>query len=84
MKAAEDLDQRRLAGTVVAEQPEHLSLAQVDVDVPEGGDRPEALGDVLDAEYVILGRPRADDLFDGDLSVVSHGLIPSARGPRTC
>ena len=53
LKAAEDLDQSRLAGPVVAEQAQHLALAQVQVDVAQGGHRPEALGDVLDAQHVV-------------------------------
>ena len=33
LEAGEDLDQRRLAGAVVPQQPEHLALAQTQVDV---------------------------------------------------
>ncbi len=83
-KPDRDLDQRRLAGAVVAEQPKHLALAQVQVDVAQRADRPEALRDVLDAEHVVVGRARPDDLLDGRVSVVSHGLTPSARGRRMC
>ena len=48
--AAQDLDQRRLAGAVVAEQPEHLALLEVQADVAQRRDRAEALGDVLAAQ----------------------------------
>ena len=41
--AAQALDQRRLAGAVVAEQREHLAAAHVEVDPVERGDRAEAL-----------------------------------------
>ena len=51
--AREDLDERRLAGAVVADQPEHLALAQVQADVAQRRDRSEALGDVLDAQHVV-------------------------------
>ena len=51
--AREDLDERRLAGAVVADQPEHLALAQVQAHVAQRGDRAEALGEVLDAEHVV-------------------------------
>ena len=47
--AGQDLDQRRLARAVVADEPEHLALAEVHRDVDERGDRAEALRDVLDA-----------------------------------
>jgi hypothetical protein len=48
--AGQDLDQRRLAGAVVAEQAEHLALLEMQVDVAQRGDRAEALGDALDAQ----------------------------------
>jgi hypothetical protein len=51
-ESADDLDQRRLARAVVAEQPEDLALAQVQVDVAQRRDRAEALGDVFDAQDV--------------------------------
>jgi hypothetical protein len=35
LKSRDDLDQRRLARSVVAEQPQHLALAQVQVDVTQ-------------------------------------------------
>jgi hypothetical protein len=50
VEAADDLDQGRLAGAVVADEAEHLALAQAQVDVAEGGDPAEALGHVLDPE----------------------------------
>jgi hypothetical protein len=48
--AREDLDQRRLAGAVVAEQAEHLAVLQAQVDVAERGDGAEPLGHALDAQ----------------------------------
>src|SRR4029450_10477773 len=50
VEAAEDLDQGRLAGAVVADEAEHLALAEAQVDVAEGGDPAEALGRVLDPQ----------------------------------
>src|SRR5439155_1395992 len=48
--AGEDLDQRRLAGAVVADQAEHLALVEVQRDVDERRHGAEALRDVLDAQ----------------------------------
>ena len=53
VEAREDLDQRGLAGAVVADQAEHLALAQVQAHVAQRRDRAEALGDVLDAQHVV-------------------------------
>src|SRR5947209_11486374 len=36
--------ERRLAGTVVADEPNDLALAKLEVDVVDGGDATEALG----------------------------------------
>ena len=41
--AGEHLDQRRLAGAVVAEQPEHLAGGEVDVDLLDGVHAAEGL-----------------------------------------
>jgi hypothetical protein len=65
LEAAEDLHQRRLAGAVVAEQAQHLALAHVQVDVAQRDDRPEPLGDVLDAQDVVGGRLRGDHVLAG-------------------
>ena len=83
LEAAEDLDQRRLAGAVVAEQAEHLALAQVQVDVAQRGHRAEALGDVLDAQDVVRSRHRPDDrLRRYGPVVISHFGTPCARAAR--
>src|ERR1019366_2006861 len=37
LKSAQDLDQGRRPGPVVAHQPQHLALAEVDVDVAQRG-----------------------------------------------
>jgi hypothetical protein len=50
VEAAEDLHQGRLAGAVVADQPEHLALVEVQAHVAQRGQRPEPLGDVLDPQ----------------------------------
>jgi hypothetical protein len=44
MEAALDLDERALAGSVVADEPEHLALAQDEVDAAEDDEGTEALG----------------------------------------
>ena len=43
--AGDDLDQRRLAGAVVAHQPQHLAGLEVELDALERLDRAEVLGD---------------------------------------
>ncbi len=43
VEAAQDLDERALAGSVVADEPEHLALAQDEVDAAEDDERAEAL-----------------------------------------
>ena len=43
MNAAQDLDQGRFAGAVVADDRQHLALEHVDVDVLQGADVTEAL-----------------------------------------
>ena len=55
VEAADDLDQGRLAGAVVADEAEHLAPAQAQVDVGQGGDPAEALGHVLDPEGLAVG-----------------------------
>ena len=52
VEAGQDLDQRRLAGAVVADQTEHLAGAEVERDVLERCHHTEALADVLDADRV--------------------------------
>ena len=53
--AGEDLDQRRLAGAVVAEEAMDLAGIDLDVDVAERDDRAEMLGDAAELD----GRNRA-------------------------
>jgi hypothetical protein len=79
LEARDRLDERGLARAVVAEQAEDLALAQVQVDVAQRRDGPEALGDVLDAQHVVrrLRLVRLDD------SSVRHGRSPFARARRT-
>ena len=74
MVAGEDLDERGLAGAVVADQPQHLALAQVHAHVAQRGDRAEALGEVLDAQHVVRRSARCH-----------RGRLPDAHTgfPRT-
>jgi hypothetical protein len=55
VEAAEDLDQGRLAGAVVADQPQHLAPAEAEVHVAQGGDPAEPLGHVLDPQGLAPG-----------------------------
>ena len=55
VRAGEDLDQRRLAGAVVAQDAEHLPRVDVRGDVLEGDDVPEVLADVIDLQQVRRG-----------------------------
>jgi hypothetical protein len=55
VQAADDLQQRRLARAVVAQQAEHLAPTQMQADVTQCRDRTEALGDVLDTQDVVAG-----------------------------
>ena len=48
MHAGEDLDERRLAGPVLAHEPVDLAADELDRDVGERVDRTEALGRVLE------------------------------------
>src|SRR4029453_15728849 len=69
VEAAEDLDQGRLAGAVVADEAEHLAPAQAQVDVAEGGDPAEPLGHVLDPE----------GLASGAAGARGHQVLPARR-----
>jgi hypothetical protein len=44
LEPAEDLDEGALTRAVVADEPEHLALAEVEVDAAEDDERTEALG----------------------------------------
>ena len=48
--AGDALDQRRLAGAVVAEEAHHLAGVDVEAERADGGEAAEALGDVADGE----------------------------------
>ena len=48
--AGDDLDQRRLAGAVVAHQPEHLAGLDREIDTLQRLDRAEMLGDALELQ----------------------------------
>src|SRR6266540_2206954 len=51
--AGDDVDQRRFAGSVLAEDDMDLTPAQVEVDIPQGDDAGEALGDASELEDYI-------------------------------
>ena len=56
--ASEDLDQRALAGTVLAEERDDLTAADAEVDAAEGMRRAEPAFQPLDDENVLGGRSR--------------------------
>ena len=59
-RAVEHLDQRRLAGAVLAEQRVHLAVADIEADVIAGRERAESLGQPLRLEQrngAVLGPP---------------------------
>src|SRR5215213_277895 len=72
MEARYGLEQRALAGPVIADEPEDLSFADVQVDALEDGDRPEALDDALYAQVIgAVGR------------AVLHHSLPAPRNLAT-
>src|SRR5206468_336054 len=58
VEAAQDLDERALAGAVVADEPEHLALAQDEVDASEDDECAEALGHAAHLERGLARRRR--------------------------
>src|SRR5690606_33782251 len=50
-KAGDAVEQRRLAGTVRADQTEQFALIKFKTDILQGGDAEEVLGQILDLEY---------------------------------
>ena len=56
MEAAQDLDERALAGSVVADEAEHLALAQDEVDAAQDDERAEALGHAAHLERELARR----------------------------
>ena len=65
--AGDDLDQRRLAGAVVAEQRHHLAAPHLEADAAQRLDRPEMFRDSVELEQ---RRPGAARRF-------GHGLCPT-------
>jgi hypothetical protein len=57
--AGEDLDQRRLAGAVVANQRHHFACVNVEIDIGQRRDGAEMLGDAPEAKYRLAGRSSA-------------------------
>ena len=57
VNARDRLDQRRLAGAVVADERRHLAAVHVEVDVRQCLDRAEGLGDVAELEeWSVVGQ----------------------------
>jgi hypothetical protein len=73
---AYDLDEGALAGSVVADQAEHLTAVQRHVDTAQDRERPEGLRQALDLEHR-LGVVRAVVVDLGPDRRVAHRLVPS-------
>ena len=58
VEAAQDLDERALPGSVVADEAEHLALAQDEVDAAEDDERTEALRHAAHLERELARRRR--------------------------
>jgi hypothetical protein len=71
--AREDLDERRLAGTVVTEDARHLAGVDTDADVLQRDDVAEVLRHVAHLEQRLVLGQRAVGLLGG------HRRAPSAR-----
>src|ERR1700730_8824680 len=78
LKAAHDLDQRGFARAVVTQEPQHLTLAQVEVHVVQRGDRAEPFVDVLDPEHITAGVSRGGGSGAG-YWLRGHQFLPAAR-----
>ena len=65
MDAGQDLDERRLTGTVLADEAVHLAAEQLDITVLERVDRAEALLGVLEGKYGSGMRCRHDRRVEG-------------------
>src|ERR671915_631821 len=51
----QDLDERRLPRTVGPEEPDHLTMADVEIEVPQGRDAPEAFRQAERFQQVAIG-----------------------------
>ena len=69
MEAAQDLQQRRLAGAVVAQEAQNLAAPQTQIDVAQGDDPAEPLADALDP----------DEVVDRLRTVLGHQPPPTVR-----
>src|SRR5690606_16233254 len=84
-KPEHELQQRRLAGAVVADQRDSLAGGKLERDIPHGLDRTVALGDANDLHRRCHGRPvsigRAGGAISGRLSTTPPG---SSAGNWAC
>ena len=76
--AADDLDQRGLAGAVGADQPEHLAPMQIHVDIGERADAAETLADAAGLQQ----RPREIGRDRGPGHGRTHERIPDRARSR--
>jgi len=73
--AGEDLDERRLAGAVVADERDDLARVHVEVDVGERGDRAEMLRDPLEAEHEFARGRLSLQRIDHDVPSLSRNFV---------
>src|SRR3954469_4527778 len=75
VETAQDLDQRRLPGAIVADQAEHLAALQLHAHVDERGDGAKALADVLrlqdDGSVLFHLRLRTRKLFTCTFRIIA-------------
>ncbi len=81
VEAAQDLDERALAGAVVADEPEHLALAEDEVDAAEDDERTEALRHAADLERELGRHGRGRRRFCG---LGAHVPLERAMSRSNC
>ena len=81
MHAGEDLDQRRFAGAVVADQRHDLAGMHVEIDVGQRRNRAEILGDAAQAEHQFAPSLRFSDGICHALALRRYQRARSAVRP---
>src|ERR1700735_1305055 len=84
LESAEDLQQGRLAGSVVADEAEDLAAGQVQVHVPQRRHRAEPLADVLGPQHVPAWRAAIAARWLCARSLGGHSVRPASRSRASC
>src|ERR1700735_5757758 len=84
LESAEDLQQGRLAGSVVADEAEDLAAGQVQVHVPQRRPRAEPLADVLGPQHVPAWRAAIAARWLCARSLGGHSVRPASRSRASC